>query len=374
MPWETVTVFELRQEFVLLAGGEGVNISELCRRFGISRKTGYKWLGRYASGQAEALRDQSRRPHRSPRKSQTDIEQAVLGVRKAHPAWGGRKIAHVLVRDRQQCVAPSTVTEILHRHGLIDAKASEAATAWHRFEHEQPNHLWQMDFKGHFAVGAQRCHPLTVLDDHSRYNLVLAACKNEQRITVQAALERAFTRYGLPRRINTDNGTPWGTMGQGGLTGLEVWLIRLGIKLSLSRPLHPQTNGKDERFHRSLKAEVLAWRQFDDFAQVQTAFDQWRGVYNRERPHQALSMQTPAERYRPSPRPMPATLPPIEYGADDQVRKVQQGGFISWRGREIRVPRALVGLPVALRANLKKDGVYDLYYCHQYLKSLNLRY
>ncbi len=374
MPWGNVTVFELRQEFVSLAGVEGANISELCRRFGISRKTGYKWLGRYASGQEEALQDRSRRPHGSPRKSGADVEQAVVGVRQAHPAWGGRKIAHVLARDQGCCVAASTVTAILHRHGLISPEASRAATPWHRFEHDEPNQLWQMDFKGHFALGTQRCHPLTVLDDHSRYNLVLDACEDERRVTVQAALERAFTRYGLPLRINTDNGVPWGTMGQGGMTGLEVWLIRLGIKLSFSRPLHPQTNGKDERFHRSLKAEVLAWRQFDDFAGAQAAFDQWRGVYNRERPHEALSMETPAQRYRPSPRPMPATLPPIGYGPDDHVRKVQKGGFIHWRGREIRVSHALAGLPVALRQNPNQDGVYDLYYCHQYLKSVDCRH
>jgi transposase InsO family protein len=373
MPWEQVTVLEQRQEFVMLARVPGVNISELSRRFGISRKTAYKWLSRHEAGQAEALLDRSRRPKRSPRQSPADIEQAVLAVRGAHAAWGGRKIAHVLARDRQQHVAPSTVTSILHRHGLIDPQASAAATPFKRFEHEQPNELWQMDFKGHFAVGAQRCHPLTVIDDHSRYNLVLTACGNEQRLTVQTALQRAFTRYGLPQRINTDNGAPWGTAGQGGLTAFELWLIRLGIGLSHSRPLHPQTNGKDERFHRSLKAEVLAWHRFDDLAQVQVAFDRWRGVYNRERPHEALSMQTPAQRYRPSSRPMPSTLPPIEYGPDDSVRKVQQGGFISWRNRQIRLSRALVGQPVALRPSVDEDGIYRLYYCHQYIQTLDLR-
>lgn len=321
MPWEHVTVIEKREEFVMLAIQEDANISQLCQRFGISRKTGYKWLNRF-DGQKSALVDQSHRPHYSPHKSSLDVEKAVIGLRRRHPAWGGRKIAHVLARDQQLIVAPSTVTAILHRHQLIDSAASVAATAWKRFEHAEPNQLWQMDFKGHFAVADQRCHPLTVIDDHSRYNIVLAACQNEQRLTVQAILERTFARYGLPHRINTDNGSPWGAAGRGALIGLAVWLIRLGVKLSYSRPLHPQTNGKDERFHRTLKAEVLAYHHFDNFPQVQNKFNRWRLIYNHERPHEALSMQTPGQRYRPSQRCFPAILPSIEYGPDDLIRKV----------------------------------------------------
>jgi transposase InsO family protein len=373
MSWEAYTVTEKREEFVVLAEKEGGNISALCRRFGISRKTGYKWLKRYAEGAAEALRDQSRRPLSSPQQSPASVEEAVLSVRQAHPAWGGRKIAHVLDRDRQLRVAPSTVTGILHRHGQIDPVASEAATPWQRFEHEAPNRLWQMDFNGHFAVGDGRCHPLTVIDDHSRYNVALAACGNERRDTVQAVLERVFAQYGLPQRINTDNGPPWGTAGQEALSGLAVWLIRLGVRLSHSRPWHPQTNGKDERFHRSLKAEVQAHRHFESLAQVQGEFDHWRGIYNRERPHEALSMQTPAQRYVPSPRHLPASLPPIEYGPDDLVRKVQQGGWISFQGRDVRISKALLGQPVALRPCLDAEGLFKIYFCHQPLFSLNLR-
>jgi transposase InsO family protein len=365
-------VVEKRTEFVLLASKEGNNMSALCQRFGISRKTGYKWLKRYAEGTPEALQDRSRCPVRSPRRTHGMLEEAVLSIREAHPAWGGRKIAHVLWRDRQQQVAPSTVTHILHRHGRIDPAASEAATPWQRFEHEQPNSLWQMDFKGHFAMGQGRCHPLTVIDDHSRYNVALVACGNERRETVQAVLERVFARYGLPQRINTDNGPPWGSAGTEAISGLAVWLIRLGVRLSHSRPLHPQTNGKDERFHRSLKAEVLAHRHFENLAQAQSEFDRWRGVYNRERPHEALSMQTPVQRYAPSPRRFPASLPPIEYGPDDQVRKVQQGGWISFRGRNIRISKALVGQPVALRPCIDSQGLFKIYFCHQYLHTLDL--
>jgi transposase InsO family protein len=229
-----------------------------------------------------------------------------------------------------------------------------------------------MDFKGHFPLLQGRCHPLTVLDDHSRFNLVLQACANEQRQTVQRHLQTCFERYGRPRRLQTDNGPPWGCSGQGPLTQLGVWLIRLGIRLSPSRPLHPQSNGKEERFHRSLKAEVLSERVFADLTDVQSALDRWRAIYNQERPHEGIGMQTPGERYRASERTFPAHLPPIEYGPEDSVRKVSQGGSISFRGQEIQVSKAWVGFPIALRPQPQKDGCFDLFFCHHKFDSIDL--
>ena len=360
MPWRALTVNQQRQEFLALAQKPSRNLSELCRRFGISRKTAYKWLAR------DTTEDQSRRPKNSPKRSNATLEAQVLAVRDAHPAWGGRKIAHVLMRDQQLAIAPSTVTSILHRHNRISPQASEAATPWQRFEHPWPNALWQMDFKGHFGLtDNSRCHPLTVLDDHSRYNIILQALPNERREGVQEALSRAFEQFGLPERINTDNGAPWGNSGQGGLTALEVWLIRLGIRLSHSRPHHPQTNGKEERFHRSLKAEVIDRHSFCDMTQVQQQFDRWRYCYNHERPHEALGLATPAKRYRISPRAMPRELPPIEYPDGDVVRKVQQGGWISLHNVEIRTSTALTGQPVGCRPVADCDGAFGLYFCHQ---------
>jgi transposase InsO family protein len=301
------------------------------------------------------------------------LEEAVLAVRDVHPAWGGRKIARVLERDRKIVVAPSTVTHILHRHGRIEAFKSQAAQAWKRFEHDAPNALWQMDFKGHFQMLSGRCHPLTVLDDHSRYNLILQACADERRLTVQQHLQACFERYGLPQRIQADNGTPWGcSRERGTLTQLGVWLIRLGICLSHSRPAHPQSNGKEERFHRTLKAEVLNQRIFADLTEVQAAMDRWRLIYNHERPHEAISLQVPVQRYRPSPVSLPASLPPIEYLSSDAVRKVQQGGWIHFRGRELRISRALVGQPIALRPNLDKEDCFDVFFCHQRITSFDL--
>ena len=190
---------------------------------------------------------------------------------------------------------------------------------------------------------------------------------------MQAALLRVFERYGLPKCINTDNGSPWGNGGQGPLTRLGVWLIRLGIHISHSRPHHPQTNGKDERFHRTLKAEVIDHYDFIDLLDVQGRFDAWRHIYNHERPHQALGMATPSERYQPSTRSLPVQLPPVEYPGDDFVRKVQQGGWVSFQGKALRTSKALAGQPVALRPVVGEDGVFALYFCHQFVEEFDLR-
>jgi transposase InsO family protein len=366
MAWSPVSVKDQREEFVRLARQEDANISELCRRFGISRKTGYKWLAR------DDLEDRSRRPRGSPSRTPADVEAKVLGVRAKHPAWGSRKIAHVLARDEGVEMAPSTVNSLLRRHGLIRPEASRAATAWQRFEHEAPNSLWQIDFKGHFATDTARCHPLTVLDDHSRFNVVLQALDGERRQPVQDVLQRTFERYGLPDRINADNGPPWGNPGEGVLTVLGVWLIRLGVKLSHSRPAHPQTNGKDERFHRTMSAEVLLGRRFRDLADAQCHFDRWRQVYNFERPHEAIGMATPSRRYSARSRSMPRPLPELEYGPDDLVRRVGDGGRISFRGHKLRVGKALVGQDVALRPRLDQDGAFDVYFCHHRLDAIEL--
>lgn len=353
-------------EFVRLASQADANVSELCRRFCISRKTGYKWLGR------EDLADRARRPHHSPARMPEALEARVLAVRARHPAWGARKIAHVLERDDGVVMAPSTANSVLHRHGLIAPASSRAATAWQRFEHDAPNALWQIDFKGHFATDTVRCHPLTVLDDHSRFNIVLHALDNERREPVQRVLQSTFERYGLPERINADNGPPWGSPMEGALTTLGAWLIRLGVQLSHSRPLHPQTNGKDERFHRSMKAEVLQSQHFRDLDDAQRELSKWRHVYNFERPHEGIGMNVPASRYSASPRSMPSVLPPIEYGPNDIVRRVFDGGHVSLHGRALRVGTALIGQPVALRPRADNDGMFDVYFCHQKITSVDL--
>src|SRR5882672_3327588 len=371
MPWREVNTVSLRQEFVQLVQAGGVSVSELCERFQISRKTGYKWLARAAAG--EPLSDLSRRPRRSPARTPAAVESAIVRERQTHPAWGARKLRWRLEQQGlSRLPASATVHAVLKRHGLIAAAGAGAQRAWIRFEHAEPNDLWQMDFKGNVALRSGRCHPLTVLDDHSRYNVALQSCGNEQTETVRTCLSDAFRIYGLPWRMTMDNGSPWGAHARHELTPLTVWLIRLGIGVSHSRPYHPQTQGKDERFHRTLKAEVLNGRTFTDCAQAQRAFDAWRAVYNTERPHQALGMAVPAQRYRPSARAYPEQLPPIEYGPDDGVRKVQAEGWISFQGHDIRVPRALRGERVAVRP-INIDGLYEVYFCHQLVAEVDLK-
>lgn len=361
----------LRKEFIMLASQTDINMSELSQHFGISRKTAYKWLQRYRVTGADGLCDRSRRPHGSPQRTAEDIEQLILSLRDAHPAWGGRKLKRRLEDlGHAGLPSPSTVTAILRRNDRLDATESAKHKAWQRFEHDTPNDLWQMDFKGHFATDNGRCHPLTVLDDHSRYSLRLSACANEQGSTVQGRLTEGFQRYGLPYRMTMDNGPPWGSDADHPYTPLTVWLIHLGIKVGHSRPYHPQTQGKDERFHRSLKAEVLQGQVFRDLAHCQRRFDEWRDIYNLERPHEALGMATPASRYRPSERRFPAALPRIEYGPDDVVRKVDQG-HLSYRGRIFKISKAFHGYPVALRPTAE-DGLLAVYFCQQQVASIDL--
>ncbi len=375
MPWEERSVMSQRFEFVYFADQDGANVSELCRRLGISRDIGYKWLNRYKSDGVAALADRSRRPLRSPNRTSEVMETRILEVRDAHPAWGARKIRRRLqnleVTDLPAC---STITEILRRNGRLSTHEPQSRGAWQRFEHPEPNALWQMDFKGHFALTRSRgrCHPLTVLDDHSRFAVAIQACPNERGETVQKRLNRTFQSYGLPDSILTDNGAPWWGPRGGGLTQLSIWLVQLGIRLVRCRPGHPQTQGKDERFHRSLKAEVLAHRPLMTFEHCQQEFDRWRDIYNFDRPHESLDMEVPAVRYQPSSRSLPTTLPAIEYGPEDHTRKVQDHGTISYKGRLIQVGRGLYGCHVAVRHTAKEDHV-EVYFCSHKLGTFDLR-
>jgi transposase InsO family protein len=360
MPWREVSIMDQRREFVRLATREGTNRRELCRRFGIHPDTGYKWLGRWAAN--EELADRSRRPHTSPKRTNAEIETRILAVRDAHPAWGARTIAHVLKKDGLQPPAVSTVHEILRRHDRIGAPSLGGPPAKLRFEMPAPNLLWQMDFKGWVPLANEtRCHPLTILDDHSRYNLCLEACANERGSTVRERMELTFRRYGLPEAFFVDNGTPWGDPSGECWTRLGVWLLKLGVEVWHSRPYHPQSRGKNERFHRTLKAEVFAVAHFRDLAEVQRAFDAWRSVYNLDRPHAALNYDVPASRYRPSVRSMPDRLPSVEYDDADIVRTVgATKTYVSFKGRLWKVPQAFGGERVAIRP-LTGDGQYGIF-------------
>lgn len=375
MPWMECSQMSSRLEFVRLAQSPDANFSSLCTAFGISRKTGYKWLQRFATDGLDGLEDRSRRPKNSPNRSDDDIETAVVALYLAYPCWGGRKLK-ALLPDGFPDIHPTTIDAILARNGceLVPQRQS-VKVALGRFEHEAPNLLWQMDFKGHFALtdaSAKRCHPLTVLDDHSRFNITLTACSTESGEQVKAALTEAFRKYGLPQRITCDNGPPWGTPKRESLSTLGAWMIRLGIRLGHSTPYHPQTQGKDERFHRTLKLELLGRGGFNSLEACQVGFDRWRDEYNLIRPHHALGQLPPVSRYSASGRPFPEVLPLIEYEPEDQVRKVRNSGRIKFGNDEHFVGEGLKSQPVAVRPT-SEDGVVEVFYCAQKVRTLDLR-
>ena len=359
MPWREVSVMDQRREFVRLAVQEGANRRELCRRFNIHPDTGYKWLARWQAD--KNVDDLSRRPHSNPGRTGCELEARILAVRDAHPAWGARKIARCLERDGFRSPAVSTVHQILRRSGRVKPPIG-GAVASQRFEMPAPNLLWQMDFKGWVRLGNDtQCHPLTVVDDHSRYDLCLQACADQRTDTVRNRLETTFRHYGLPEAFFVDNGSPWGDPSGERWTRFSVWLLKLGIAVIHSRPYHPQGRGKNERFHRTLAAEVFALRHFRDLAETQRAFDAWREVYNFERPHEALGQQVPASRYRPSQRSMPDRLPEVEYDSHEIVRRVSTTkAYVSFKGCLWKVPQAFCGERLAIRpsANSAQYGVF----------------
>lgn len=381
MPWQECSIMDRRLEFVKLAQVAGSNVSLLCERFGISRKTGYKWLSRYRESGYRGLVDQPRTPHTFPGRTSGAMEEEVVRLREQHPAWGGRKLHHRLHAmraagelsklDSDPIPSPGSMTRILRRRGLLPTAVDVSHQPLQRFVRSDPNDLWQMDFKGDVhLLDAQVSHPLTILDDHSRFNLCLQSCPNQQYATARVHLSRVFMDYGMPLAILCDNGGPWGASDPA-ITRLGVWLMRLGVQLIHGRPVHPQTQGKDERFHRTLKAEVLNGRHFLDSIRLQQAFNSWRTVYNFERPHEALDYATPGSRYRPSGRTYPATLPEVHYEDGAIVRKVTSKGTFSFKGKLWKTTKALDNEYVAIYPT-PEEGVYTLAYASFRIGKLQL--
>lgn len=375
MAWKEWDRVSLRREFVRLASVEGANVSAVCRQFQISRKTGYKWLARYQADGDGGLSDQSRRPKNFRSPTSPELERQVLAIRDAHPTWGGRKIrARLRHLEVEEVPAASTITAILKRHGRISEQASWERTPYERFQRDAPNELWQMDFKGEFKMSNQQyCYPLTVLDDHSRFALGLVACGNQRRPTVQQHLVNLFRRYGLPQAIYTDNGPPWGSLNSPTRhTRLTAWLMRLDVQVIHGTPFYPQGRGKEERFHRTLKAELLQNRHFDDLAHTQSRFDPWRDMYNQERPHEALDLAVPASRYHTSSREYPEQLPNFEYSEHFQTRKTNSMGQFQFAGHVHKASEAFSRQQLGLRES-GEDGIWDVYYCHFRIGQLDQR-
>jgi transposase InsO family protein len=364
-----------RLEFVMLARAPGANIRALCRAYGISPKTAYKLLKRFEDSGAEGLQDRSRRPLTSPNRTAPDLEGQVLALHKKYPCWGAGKL-RALLPDGVSRPHHNTVAAILRRHGCQIVGAIDRSTlAPSRFEHEAPNVLWQMDFKGHFALTdarAGRCHPLTVIDDHSRFLVCLQAFSRETHENVQKALTQTFRLYGLPQRITCDNGGPWRVAGQDSLSRLEAWLIRLGVRVSHSRPYHPQTQGKDERLHRTLKLELIDRTGFNSLPDCQVGFDHWRNQYNLIRPHGALGQKSPGTRYAASARAFPEALPLISYNEGDIIITVRKSGQLQFKRCSFWIGEGLAEQPVALRPS-EVDGVYNVFFCDLQVGDIDIR-
>lgn len=342
MPWSEKTVEEKRTEFVSAVVAGEKSMSALCRDYGITRRTGYKWLERYRQG--DGMGDHTHAAFNRPNRCSPETEERILKEREKHPSWGPRKLQRILLDKKYTDVpAVSTVAAILKRNGRIDPDESEKHVAFIRFEREKPNELWQMDYKGDFGMlNGKRCHPLTILDDHSRYSLCLDAKGNEQAEETFPSIRRVFKEYGLPDAILCDNGKPWGDS-KIGYTVFDIWMMRLGILPIHGRPKHPQTQGKDERFHRTLIDDLLKRVVIRDLSHAQNQFDQFRYTYNNERPHEALGLDVPSKHYRASRRIFFTELEEPEYDSGSILRKVNYKGYISIQNRRYYLSEAFIG-------------------------------
>jgi transposase InsO family protein len=340
-------------------------MTELCDQYGISRKTGYKWVGRYEAEGRAGLVDRSRCPHHSPRATDADIVERLCEARRRHPTWSARKLIAVLRRHDPTAAWParSTGCDLLKAHGLIRARRRRdrsRAPASPLAPIRRANEVWTTDFKGEFRTGDGRyCYPLTLRDGFSRYVLRCDALVTKRGEVVQQRFARAFAEYGLPERIRSDNGGPFAATGLTRLSYLSVWWIRLGIQPERIALGHPEQNGSHEQFHRVLKAETTRPPAPHGTAQQQR-FHRFRVEYNEERPHEALHDRPPASCYTPSRRSFPARLPPLEYPGHMEVRRVSSIGQTSWRGRALYLTEALADQAVAF--DEVDDGIWMLYF------------
>lgn len=371
MPWKEQTMLKQRLCLVEEIKSGERSISAICRTYDISRVTAYKWLKRSEAG--ISLDDISRKPLFSPNKTIEEIENIIVQARQEHPFWGGRKLKAYLERLGEINIpSASTVTAILHRHGLISKEASIKATPFKRFERANPNDLWQTDFKGHFKMlDGNRCHPLTVTDDCSRFNLCISAKDNERLPGVISTFRSLFEEYGLPRSILCDNGNPWGVGAYfGGYTKFEIFLMDYDIKPIHGRPLHPQTQGKEERFHRTLKRELLSVCEMKNISFAQKKFDNFRKDYNEIRPHCALNYAVPSDRYEKSKVKMPEIIYDWDYPSDFELRKIRNG-YISFKGNNFYFSDGFEGKNVALLHSLQ-DNTLEIIYRNFSIAMINL--
>ena len=376
MPWSQTSPMDQRLIFIADARRGTLSTTELCDRFGISRKTGYKWIQRYREDGPQGLRDRSRRPRSCPHATPTDTVALLLEARRHHPTWGAKKLLRILSRKHPawEWPARSTACDLLKRHGLVP-KARRRPHPGHpgrpRTPMTAPNQIWTADFKGHFRTrDGVYCYPLTVVDGYSRFLLGCQALDSTSHTGARQVFRRLFQEFGLPELIRTDNGVPFATCALARLSQLSVWWIRLGIYPELIEPSHPEQNGRHERMHRTLKAETTRPAAGHCSSQ-QRRFNAFRDEFNHHRPHEALDQETPASRYRPSPRPFPAKLPSLEYPSHYETRLVSRNGGIRWSSQWVNVSHVLRGEYVGLEEI--DDGIWDVYFGRLKLGRFNER-
>jgi transposase InsO family protein len=354
-----------REEFIDTWLSRGRSFTELCAFFGISRKTGYKWIERYDGGGRPALEDRSRAPQECPHAIGEAVAEAIVGARQQHPTWGPRKLRKALERDNpKQCwPAASSIGQLLKREGLVAERRNKRRTSpsSEPLAHAQgPNQVWCADFKGWFhCQDGSRCDPLTVTDAYSRYLLRCRAVAKTDGVHVRAVFETLFRAWGMPEAIRTDNGTPFASVAPAGLSRLSMWWLKLGIRHERITPGGPQENGRHERMHRTLKAET-AHPPEANLARQQSRFQRFEREYNELRPHEALNYCTPAELYAPSARAFPARLPELEYPAGAQLRRISQQGSLKWRTRRTFLSEVLARETVGL-IEVDED-LFEVYY------------
>jgi putative transposase len=374
MPWRTLNMIDARQEFVLKAQRKAVPLAALCREFGISRKTAYKWLKRAAEEGLFLLADRSRRPYRSATQLEEEAVCRLVRLKLAHPRWGPKKIRVLYARQFGSAPSLSTCHRVLKRSGLVETvrrrKVDPAARLQTGIVAAAPNDVWTVDFKGWWRLAdQQRCEPLTVRDAYSRFVLAVEVTPSAKTEVIRAVFQRLFERYGLPRVIKSDNGVPFAsTQALLGLTRLSAWWVALGIQLDRSRPAHPQDNGAHERMHRDIKAEIASHIQPDREAQ-QAACELWREEFNCMRPHETLAQRTPAQLYQKSPRRyQPASL---TYPAGFITRRVNRVGIIIFQQQSLFICAALAGWDLGLHQT--SASCVEVWFAHLLLGHINLQ-
>ena len=368
MAWKKVLPMEERARFVLEVNKAEMPIAELCRRYEVSRKTGYKWIRRYRAEGLDGIREKNSRPHTCPHKTSPEWEERIIFERLKHNTWGPKKIRELLQRRGWGGKVPgaSTIGDVLRRSGLVSTRSRRRRKTYYSgplTEAIYPNHVWAVDYKGWFRTGdGKRCEPLTISDLYSRYVLEVKALPDQSYEEARGVFERVFEEYGLPEVIRSDNGGPFASRGAGGLSRLSVWWVLLGIRPEFILKGHPEQNGVHERMHLTLKREATIPASRNLRGQ-QRRFDKWREEFNENRPHEALRMKMPAQKYSRSSRQYGRGVnnkKQINYPDGYEVRRVRTNGEIKWRGRRRFIGDALTGVLVGIKQ--VEDGHNQVYF------------